>query len=62
MGNAFNTKIYDEHQSIMNNLSFIPNNVTGNYATPKRLKIFEYLKNYATLYCFIFLQKTHFYK
>ena len=42
----------------MNNLSFISNNVKGLQATSKRIKIFEYLKNYVTSIGFIFLQET----
>ena len=43
----------------MNNLSFISNNVKGLQAISKRIKIFEYLKNYVTSNGFIFLQETH---
>ena len=43
----------------MNNLSFISNNVKGLQAISKRVKIFEYLKNYVTSNGFIFLQETH---
>ena len=43
----------------MNNLSLISNNVTGLQAIWKRIKIFEYLKNYVTSNGFIFLQETH---
>ena len=46
---------------MMNNLSFISNNVKGIQAIfrPKRIKMFEYLKNYVTSNGFIFLQETH---
>ena len=44
---------------MMNNLSFISNNVKGLQAISKRIKIFEYLKNYVTSNGFIFLQETH---
>ena len=44
---------------MMNNLSSISNNVKGIQAISKQLKIFEYLKNYITSHCFIFLQETH---
>ena len=43
----------------MNNLSLISNYVTGLQAISKRIKIFEYLKNYVTSNGFIFLQETH---
>ena len=43
----------------MNNLSFISNNVKGLQAISKRIKIFEYLKNYVTSNGFIFLQEIH---
>ena len=43
----------------MNNLSFISINVKGLQAVSKRIKIFEYLKNYVTSNGFIFLQETH---
>ena len=43
----------------MNNLSFISNNGKGLQAISKRIKIFEYLKNYVTSNGFIFLQETH---
>ena len=43
----------------MNNLSFISNNVKGIQAISKRIKIFEYLKDYVTSNRFIFLQETH---
>ena len=43
----------------MNNLSFISNNVKGLQAISKRIKIFEYLKNYVISDSFIFLQETH---
>ena len=45
---------------MMNNLSFISNNVEGIQAISKRIKIFEYLKNYVTSNGSIFLQETHF--
>ena len=41
----------------MNNLSFISNNVKGIQAISKRIKIFEYLKQYVT--GFVFSQETH---
>ena len=44
---------------MMNNLSFISNNVKGFQAISKRIKIFEYLKNYVSSNGFIFLQETH---
>ena len=44
---------------MMNDLSFICNNVKGIQAFSKRIKIFEYLKNYVTSNGFIFLQETH---
>ena len=43
----------------MNNLSFISNNARGIQAISKRIKMFEYLKNYATSNGFIFLQEIH---
>ena len=43
----------------MNNLSFISNNVKGLQAISKRIKIFEYLKNYVTSNGFIFFLETH---
>ena len=43
----------------MNNLSFISINVKGLQAVSKRIKIFEYLKNYVTSNGFIFLQEPH---
>ena len=43
----------------MNHLNFISNNVIGLQAISKRIKIFEYLKNYVTSNGFIFLQETH---
>ena len=43
----------------MNNLSFISNNVKGLQAISKRIKIFEYLKNYVISNGFIFHQETH---
>ena len=48
------TSIYDE-----NNLSFISNNAKEIQAISKRIKIFEYLKNYVTSNGFIFLQEIH---
>ena len=42
----------------MNNLSFISNNVKGLQAISKRIKIFEYLKNYVTSNGFIFLHSS----
>ena len=44
---------------MMNNLSFISNNDKSLQAISKRIKIFEYLKNYVTSNGFIFLQETH---
>ena len=44
---------------MMNNWSFISNNVKGIQAISKGIKIFEYLKNYVTSNGFIFLQETH---
>ena len=44
---------------MMNNLSFISNNVTRIQAISKRIKIFEYLINYVISNGFIFLQETH---
>ena len=44
---------------MLNNLSFISNNVKGIQAVSKRIKIFEYLKIYVTSNSFIFLQETH---
>ena len=43
----------------MNNLSFILSNVKGLQANSKRIKIFEYLKNYVISNGFSFLQETH---
>ena len=43
---------------MMNNLSVISNNVKGIQVISKWIKIFEYLKNYVTSNCFIFLQET----
>ena len=43
----------------MNNLSFISNNVKGLQVISKRVKIFDYLKNYVTSNGVIFLQETH---
>ena len=40
----------------MNNLTFISNNLKGIQTISKRIKIFEYLKNYVTTNSFIFLQ------
>ena len=42
----------------MNHLNFISNNVIGLQAISKRIKIFEYLKNYVTSNGFVFLQET----
>ena len=44
---------------INTNLNFVSNTVKGIQATSKRLKIFEYLKNYVMCNGFIFLQETH---
>ena len=44
---------------MMNNLSFIFNNVKGIQVISKPIKIFEYLKNYVTSNGFIFLQEAH---
>ena len=44
---------------MMNNLSFTSKNVKGIQAISKRIKKFEYLKNYVTSNGFIFLQETH---
>ena len=44
---------------MMNSLTFISNNVQGIQAIPKRIEIFEYLKNCITSNYFIFLQETH---
>ena len=44
---------------MMNNLSFISNNVKCIQAVSKRIKIFEYLKNYVTSNGFIFFLETH---
>ena len=41
------------------NLIFISNNVKGIQFTEKRIKLFEYLRNYVTPNGFIFLQETH---
>ena len=41
----------------MNNLSFISNNVMGIQATSKRIKIFEYQKNYVTSNVSFFFKK-----
>ena len=54
--NIRHTSFTDSHN---NNLSFISNNVKVLQTTSKRIKIFEYLKNYATSIGFIFLQETH---
>ena len=43
----------------MNNLTFISNNVKGIQTISKRIKIFEYLKNYVTTNSLIFLQGIH---
>ena len=43
----------------MNNLSFVSSNVKGLQVISKRIKIFEYLKNYVTSNGVIFLQETH---
>ena len=44
---------------MMNNLSFISNNVKGSQVISKRIKIFEYLKYYVISNGLIFLQDTH---
>ena len=44
---------------MMNNLSFISSNLKGIQAILKRIKIFDYFKNYVTSNGFIFLQETH---
>ena len=44
---------------MMNNLSFICNNVKGIQAISKRIKIFEYTKIYVISNSFIFPQETH---
>ena len=44
---------------MMNNLSFISSNVKGVQAISRRIKIFEYLKNYVTWNGFSFLPDTH---
>ena len=44
---------------MINNLSFVSNNVKYLQAISKRIKIFEYLKNYVISNGFIFLQETH---
>ena len=46
-------------QPKLNNLRFISNNAKGLQAISKRIKIFEYLKNYVTSNGVIFLQETH---
>ena len=56
---SFSILLHYKCQSKMNNLSFISNNVKGLQAISKRIKIFEYLKNYVTSNGFIFLQETH---
>ena len=43
----------------MNNLSFISSNIKGVQAISRRIKIFEYLKNYVTWNGFIFVPDTH---
>ena len=47
------------HYKCQSKMSFISNNVKGLQAISKRIKIFEYLKNYVTSNGFIFLQETH---
>ena len=44
---------------MMRNLSFISNNIKGIQVTPKRLQIFEYLKNPVTSNGFVFPQESH---
>ena len=56
---SFSILLHYKCQPKMNNLSFISNNVKGLQAISKRIKIFEYLKNYVTSNGFIFLQETH---
>ena len=43
----------------MINIRFISNNVKGFQPISKRIKIFEYLKNYVTSNGFIFLQEKY---
>ena len=40
-------------------LSFLSNNVKGNQASEKRLKLFEYFRKLNTPAGFVFLQETH---
>ena len=44
---------------MMNNLSFICNNVKGILAISKQIKIFEYLKNFVSLQMVSFFFKKH---
>ena len=59
--NLFSVSIllHYKFQSMMNNSSFISSSVKELQAISKRIKIFEYLKNYVTSNGFIFLQETH---
>ena len=42
-----------------NKLCFISNNVKGNQAYDKRIKLFEYRRKYVIPNGFVFLQETH---
>ena len=44
---------------IDDNLTFISNNVKGFQTSEKRIKLFEYLRNYVSANGFVFLQETH---
>ena len=44
---------------ISNYIQFISNNVKGLQSLEKRIKIFEYLKNYISNSWFMFLRETH---
>ena len=44
---------------INNYIQFISNNAKGLQSLKKRIKVFEYLKNYISNNGFMFLQETH---
>ena len=51
--------IYQNIKMNRNNLNFVSNNVKGLQSRDKRIKLFEYLKNYISSNGFVVLQETH---
>ena len=54
--NSYNNKDFILKDNV---ITFISNNVKGIQTSQKRMKLFEYLKNYVATNGFVFIQETH---